>query len=331
MIEIRKTGSHAITLPGQGITLDGSGAGEGHTFISHAHADHMPRRGAGQAGTVWCTPPTLRLMRLRGFRGEARALAFGEHAELDGCRVSFWPAGHILGSAMTYVETEEGSLLYTGDCRTPPSPASEGFRLPGEVDCLVTEATFPLPVYRWPSHEELAGQVRRFARRTLQEGGTPLFLAYNLGKAQEVMQMLAPLGRPMQIHEGGYKLCEAYEEAGFELGEYAPYDPDSCEGKILVAPVSARNAGFGSGAKDLRLAYCSGWAARESSRTQLTVDELIPLSDHLDFFELIGLCEKLAPKKVWITHTPNARVVLHYLEQAGIDAEYLDDQNAGEG
>ena len=61
-------------------------------------------------------------------------------------------------------------------------------------------------------------------------------------------------------------------------------------------------------------------------RSQLTVHKLIPLSDHLDFFELIRLCEKLDPQMVHITHTPNADVVQHYLDDQDINSSFLDTE-----
>ena len=324
MIHIHKAGRHGITLPGLNIGFDYSGSDADHIFVSHAHADHMPRN---RNLPVYATAPTARLMKLRGYKGKITVLEFGDTLDLSGAAVRFYPAGHILGSAMTYVECDEGTVLYTGDYRTPPSPASEGFELPRPVDYLITEATFSLPVYKWPSHDALAEEIQSFARDTLEAGETPLFLAYSLGKSQEVMHMLAPLSRsitPIQIHGAGYKLCPVYEEAGIDLGDYEPYERRSCEGKILVAPVSAQSSGFASNVSKLRTAYCSGWAMREASRTQLTVHKLIPLSDHLDFFELINLCEDLRPKKVYITHTPNARVVEHYLDQLNIPSVFMD-------
>lgn len=321
MINITKAGYHGIELPQFGIGFDFSGTNADYTFISHAHADHMPRN---RKAEVYCTRNTYKLMQKRGYTGEATVLGFGEPLDLPNANVTLYPAGHILGSAMIYVQTEEGSVLYTGDYRTPPSPASEGFDCPEQVDHFITEATFSLPIYKWSSHEELADEIRTFASESLDEGYTPVFLAYNLGKAQEVMHMLAPLGEAVQIHGAGYKLCEVYEEAGIDLGNYESYDRDTCEGKILITTNSALNNGFASNVKKKRLAYCSGWAARESTRTQLTVDKLIPLSDHLDFFELINLCKKLHPEKVHITHTPNAKVVQHYLNELGIESRFLD-------
>lgn len=320
-MNISKAGYHGILLPDLNIGFDYSGTDSQHTFISHAHADHMPRN---RKSSVYCTPNTYKLMQRRGYNGNATTLDFGEPLETENARITLYPAGHILGSAMVFVESDEGSVLYTGDYRTPPSPATEGFEIPDQVDHFITEATFGLPIYKWDSNEKLAEQVRNFASNTLQDGYTPVFLAYNLGKAQEVMHLLAPLGHPIQIHGAGYKMCDVYEDAGIDLGNYESYNRESCEGNILITTTSALNNGFASNVKKKRIAYCSGWATRDATRTQLTVHKLIPLSDHLDFFELIRLCEELNPKMVHITHTPNPDVVQHYLDERGINSTFLD-------
>ncbi|MFN1834548.1 hypothetical protein AB2B38_004745 [Balneola sp. MJW-20] len=322
MVTIKKAGYHGILLPELEIGLDYSGTKADHIFISHAHADHMPRN---RNLTVYATPATRSFLRQRGFKGEVIDLDFNTPLETDRARITFYPAGHILGSAMTFIESDEGSVLYTGDYKTPPSPASEGFQLPdAKVDQFITEATFALPVYRWDSTEVLQERIRNFAQRTLEEDGTPVFLAYNLGKAQEIMHMLSGTGLQVQIHGAGYKLCSTYDEHGIDLGNYEAYNRDTCEGKVLVCPSSALSNGFASNVRKKRVAYCSGWAAMESRRTQLNADALIPLSDHLDFFELIRLCEELQPELVHVTHTPNPKVVQHYLSERNIKSRYLD-------
>ena len=240
-MNITKAGYHGILLPDLNIGFDYSGTDTQHTFISHAHADHMPRK---RQSSVYCTENTLKLMQRRGYKGNARVLDFHKPIETDNARITLYPAGHILGSAMVFVESDEGSVLYTGDYRTPPSPASEGFDIPDQVDNFITEATFGLPIYKWDSHEKLAKEVRSFATKTLENNYTPVFLAYNLGKAQEVMHMLAPLGHPVQIHGAGYKMCDVYEDAGIDLGNYSSYDRKTCEGNILITTNSAINNGF---------------------------------------------------------------------------------------
>lgn len=320
-MKIQKTGYHGLYFPELKVALDGYHPKAEYVFVSHAHADHMPRN---RNTPAYASEATFDLMRLRGYKGEGRTLPFGESIETDRFKAKIYPAGHILGSAMIYLESEKESLLYTGDFRTPPSPATEGFEAPEKADILITEATFSLPIYKWKTNDELAEDVRTFAKTTLDENYTPIFLAYNLGKAQELMHILSSLKHPIMIHGAGYKMCPVYEKYGIDLGLYETYNRQTCEGKILVCPSSALSKGFASNVSKKRIAYCSGWAANESRRTQLTVDRLIPLSDHLDFFELISFCKKLNPKKVYITHTPNPAVVQHYLEKENINASHID-------
>src|ERR1700749_2809954 len=67
-------------------------------LITHAHSDHAR---AGH-GAVLATQETLDLMRLRygeNFAGATQAIQYGESVTLAGVRVTFHPAGHVLGSA----------------------------------------------------------------------------------------------------------------------------------------------------------------------------------------------------------------------------------------
>lgn len=320
-MRLKKAGYQGIYLPDLGIAMDGTHPGAEYTFVTHAHADHMHRN---RSVHTYASSPTIELMKLRGFRGESTTMAFGETVTTDRFSITLYPAGHILGSAMIYIESEYGSLLYTGDFRTPPSPATEGFEAPQQADYLITEATFGLPIYRWKSNEELADEIRTFASESLTDGYTPVYLGYNLGKAQEIMHLLAPLNHPIMIHGAGFRLCSVYDNFGYDLGPYQTYDRENCESKILVCPSSALSNGFASNVKKKRIAYCSGWASLEARRTQLTVDKLIAISDHLDFYELIDFCERLSPKKVYITHTPNPDVVKHYLDKRHINSGFLN-------
>src|SRR5699024_6373349 len=180
MINIVKTSSHGILLPRLDIGFDYSGQDAEYIFISHAHADHMP---GNRSLPVYATSHTIKLMERRGYRGNGTPLEFGETLHTSNADITLFPAGHILGSAMVYVESDEGSVLYSGDYKTPPSPASEGFSCPEQVDYFITEATFGLPIFKWAPLEELTDQVCRFATRALDEGYTPVFLTYSLGKA----------------------------------------------------------------------------------------------------------------------------------------------------
>ncbi|MFM2134781.1 MAG: hypothetical protein RL021_181, partial [Bacteroidota bacterium] len=86
-------------------------------LISHAHGDHaLPGH-----GTIFATRPTWELMKER-FAGkltaDLREVEFGRPFRLGSLTVTFFPAGHILGSAQILLENEEGRTLYTGDFKT---------------------------------------------------------------------------------------------------------------------------------------------------------------------------------------------------------------------
>lgn len=316
MLDYSLNGYHGIKLNGPDIGLDISGPSAKHIFISHAHADHLPRN---KNMHVYASAATDKLMKVRGFTGDVTVLPFLEPLELEHCRVTLYPAGHILGSAMIGIESDEGHILYTGDYKSPPSPVTEGFSMPDSVDYFITEATFPLPIYKWKPHDVLFHRLRNFALKALEDGYTPVFLCYNLGKAQEVMYALSPLNRPIQIHNAGYELCRVYSDFGYDLGHYESHKNNTVqEGRILVTPASSLEQPMLRNIRNKRVCYVSGWAANESARAQLNIDMLLPLSDHIDFFELLDVCEKLSPKMVYITHTPNPDVVSFYLKKRGI-------------
>src|SRR5436190_5501937 len=83
-------------------------------LITHAHSDHArPGHGA-----VLATRETIELMKLRfgeDFAGTAQAIRYGETLELDGVRISFHPAGHILGSAQIAIECGGLRVVASGD------------------------------------------------------------------------------------------------------------------------------------------------------------------------------------------------------------------------
>ena len=64
-------------------------------------------------------------------------------------RVSFHPAGHVLGSAQIRLEYQGETVVVTGDFKRRPDPSCAPFELV-PCDIFITEATFGLPVFRHP-------------------------------------------------------------------------------------------------------------------------------------------------------------------------------------
>jgi Cft2 family RNA processing exonuclease len=277
--------------------------------VSHAHADHVARH-----DTVLCTPETGALMRRRIGPGrkfiEAR---YGEPTPVGGLRVTLHSAGHILGSAMVHVEGPGGSLLYTGDFRLeggltcPPAH-------PMPSDILIMEATFGRPEYRFPPADETRAEVVRFARETLDAGETPVFLAYALGKAQEIMTLLSREAIPVAAHGAVWKICDVYRNYGFAFPGSRRLARQGGRNAALVVPPRFRHT---AGGGPQRVAMVTGWGERAFGTG---IDRVFQLSDHADYDGLIRLVEIVRPEKTYLVHG-YARTLAADLQNRGHHAE----------
>ncbi|MGQ2931822.1 MAG: ligase-associated DNA damage response exonuclease, partial [Sphingopyxis sp.] len=189
-------------------------------LITHGHADHA-RPGHAH---VLATPQTLDIMGIRygeNFAGASQATDFGESLDINGVRVSFHPAGHVLGSAQIAVEKDGLRIVASGDYKRRPDATAQEFE-PVECDVFITEATFALPVFRHPDDKaeiaRLLKSVRQFPERAHLVG------AYALGKAQRVIKLIRQAGHnePIYIHGALQKLCDYYQSQGIDLGPLEP-------------------------------------------------------------------------------------------------------------
>jgi Cft2 family RNA processing exonuclease len=269
-------------------------------IVSHAHSDHAV---AGH-GEIWATAETIALYRRRHpeWDGIARALAYGETAEAGAGRLTLFPAGHILGSAQIRFEEAGRSLLYTGDFKRRASATVRTAETPAS-DVLLTETTFGLPVFRFPPRAEIEERLVAACRAALEEGKTPILLAYALGKSQEAAAILTAAGIPTVLHGAAWKLTPEYAAAGTSFPLSRPYEqgPPGPGEALIVPPSCARTPVVGK-IKQRRVIYLSGWALRAASRADFDADVRLPMSDHADFEELLAHVEEVAPETVLTMH-----------------------------
>src|SRR3984885_7815340 len=189
-------------------------------LITHGHSDHAR---AGH-GSVLATQETLDIMRLRygeNFAGSTQAIRYGEPITLGDARVSFHPAGHVLGSAQIAIECQDLRIVASGDYKDVPDPTCRPFELV-RCDTFITEATFGLPVFR---HADAAGEVAKLLHSVaLFPERAHLVGAYALGKAQRVIAMIRAAGydKPIYLHGAMEKITRYYESRGIALGELRP-------------------------------------------------------------------------------------------------------------
>lgn len=305
-------------------------------IITHGHADHA-RSGHG---AVLATPDTIAIMKVRygeDCAGQFQALDYGVPLDVDDVRITFYPAGHILGSAQVLMEHRGQRIVVTGDYKRLPDRTAQTFELV-KCDLLVTEATFGLPVFQHPDPlDEIARLLR--AAETHPERAYVIG-CYALGKAQRVISLLRQGGydRPIFLHGAMIRLCALYEERGIALGELRhslDVPKDELAGQIVIAPPSAIKDRWSRRLPDPVLAVASGWMSVKQRARQSGVELPLVISDHADWNELRQTITETGASKVWVTHGREDALV-YWCRQQGLEAEplnieaYEDGEEEGE-
>lgn len=297
------------------------GSRKSRAFVSHAHSDH-----ALEHREVIATPQTLDLMRVRNLRpGNVQGLRFGEFMELKSGRIKLLPAGHVLGSAQIFAETDSGTFLYTGDFKTRRGLSCEPLEL-AQADVLVIETTFGRPEYRFPAAESVHSRILEFCHEALSDGVVPVLMGYSLGKAQEILAILGTGNFSIAVHESIAKVCEIYRFHGIDLPRYGRLRGQDLSGCVAVIPPNSdRNKLLGH-IPEIRTAVVTGWGLDASARFRYRCDEAFPLSDHADYDELLDYVEQVNPKVVYTLHGSAAGFASD-LRARGIEAWSMVSEN----
>lgn len=318
MLEVRY--DRGVYLPHENLWLDPWDR-KPFAFVSHAHSDHIAPH-----DEIIVSERTARLMqaRLPGKRNE-HVVAFGERRTIRGLDLMLLPAGHIFGSAQLFLETNNGTLLYTGDFKLRPGRSAE----PTEwrhAETLIMETTYGLPRYRLPPTDEVIGQIVAFCRDALEAGAVPVLLGYSLGKAQEILWSLTGAGLKPMLHGSVHQMTRIYEQFGQSFCEYERYKADEVAGKVLICPPSANRSRMLERIRDKRVAMISGWAVDPNAVYRYQVHAAFPLSDHADYTDLLRYVELVQPKRVLTLHGFAAEFARD-LRERGVDAWALSEQN----
>ena len=275
------------------------------------------------------TRETLKIMALRypdGFAGTTQEARLGETIVIGDARVTFHPAGHVLGSAQIAVEANGLRIVASGDYKRRADPTCLAF-VPIPCDIFITEATFGLPVFRHPDPAteigKLLASLAQFPERAHLIG------AYSLGKAQRVIRMLRDAGydRPIYLHGAMERLCRLYEEEGVALGPLAPAtvaggSKGAFAGAVVICPPSDIADRWARRFPDPVPGFASGWMRIRQRARQAGVELPLILSDHADWDELTATISEIGPQEVWVTHGREEALV-HWCALQGIPAKPL--------
>lgn len=306
----------------------------GRAVVTHAHADHA-RRGSHK---YLAAEPGRHVLRARlGDEAVIKTLPYGESLNLNGVRVSFHPAGHILGSAQVRVEYQGEVWVVSGDYKTEPDVTCEPFEL---VPChtFITEATFGLPIYRWPSQAEVFADIHQWWRGNQAAGKATVLYAYSLGKAQRLLAGLDSSIGPVYVHGAIAQVNERYRQSGIDLppAAYVGDQPKNSDWSqaLIIAPTSAQATPWLKRFGVISTGFASGWMRVRGQRRRRSIDRGFVLSDHVDWPSLMATVAATGAERVLVTHGYIAPMVRWLRDQGrqayGLETRYEGEQEEGD-
>jgi putative mRNA 3-end processing factor len=297
--------------------------------ITHGHGDHA-RTGNGEYFAAAAGLPILQ-WRLGDQRYQVHD--FGEPFEIGDARVSFHSAGHVLGSAQVRIEAEGQVWVASGDYKRQHDPTCAPFEVL-DCDTFITEATFGLPVYRWPETSEVAREIVEWRDHCGRRGEAAVLLCYALGKAQRILAELAAwTDRPAFVHGAVDAGVQVYRRAGVRMLETLPVSETAkgsdFAGELVLAPPSAAGSTWMRRFRHAQTGFASGWMRVRGNRRRRNYDRGFVVSDHADWPGLMRTIRETGARRVIATHG-NTDAIIRALNEAGIAAEAFITDFGGE-
>ena len=299
-------------------------------LVTHAHSDHA-RPGSAR---YLCAAAGASILRRRIPDGVIETLPYGESITLGDVRVSFHPAGHILGSAQIRVEHRGEVWVVSGDYKRQADPTCAPFE-PVACHTFITEATFALPIYEWDPTETIVGDIAAWWRTNRDEGKPSVLFCYVLGKAQRILAELHELADgPIHLHGAMAAMTEAYREAGVAMAP-AERIAEGMRGKALarslvLAPLSARGTPWMKRLPGASVAFASGLMRVRGVRRQRAFDRGFPLSDHADWPALLATVAETGASRVLATHGWSDALARFLAEARGLETGTIRTAFEGE-
>ena len=297
--------------------------------ITHGHGDHA-RGGMGEYHATRAGLPILRWRlgleehpRLR----VRRILRAGRCARVLPFR---WPC---VGLGAGADRSRRRNVGGSGDYKRQPDPTCAPFQVV-PCDVFITEATFGLPVYRWPETSEVAREIVEWREECAARGEAAVLFCYALGKAQRVLaELMAHTDRPAWLHGAIAAGVQVYRECGVSLLDTRLVSDEQrgadFAGELVLAPPSAAGSAWMRRFRGAQTGFASGWMRIRGNRRRRNHDRGFVVSDHADWPDLLRTIRETGARRVIATHG-NTDALVRALNEQGIATETFSTQFGGD-
>ncbi|MBN2867311.1 MAG: ligase-associated DNA damage response exonuclease [Flavobacteriaceae bacterium] len=290
-----------------------------YAIISHGHADHS--RWGNKHYLCHQDSKNILLHRL-GKDISIETLNFNQTKTINGVKVSFFPAGHIIGSVQIKLEYKGKVVVFSGDYKTNPDFITTPFE-PVKCHEFITESTFGLPIYSWKEDAELQKQLHQWVLNNQTQNKTSVFFGYSLGKAQRIMSLVDGID-DVYVHSAINNLNQAISESGIILPKTklvtSDFNKKDIQNKIVILPPALLGSKLLKKIPNAATAICSGWMQIRGNRRWKGVDAGFAVSDHADWNGLLSAVKATEAQKVYVTHGSQA-IFSKYLNEIGIKSQ----------
>ena len=290
--------------------------------ITHAHSDHA-RRGSER---YLCSKPCESLLRSRlGKNLSIQALTYGATTHINGVKISLHPAGHILGSSQVRVEYQGEVWVVSGDYKLQEDPTCAPFE-PVQCDTFISECTFGMPIYRWPTPDYEWNRLRNWWQTNRESGITSVIHAYSLGKSQRALHALKDAKDPILVHQAILEFLPAYRYEGVPFPQVELANAENIKkhrGKaLIISPSSTQIEDWLGEPESWQALGVSGWMQIRSTKRKRNLPSGFVISDHADWDGLNEAIHASKASQVYLTHGEGA-LLSNWLCGKGINAAPL--------
>lgn len=286
--------------------------------ITHAHSDHAKWGHQNYLAHYL----SREVLKYRLGEINLQTIDYNQTIIKNGVKISFFPAGHIIGSAQVRIECKGEIWVVSGDYKLEDDGVSTPFE-PVKCHSFISECTFGMPVYTWKPQKEIFDEINKWWKQNAEEGKTTVLAGYSLGKAQRILQNLDMNIGKVYTHGVIENTHEALQRNGISLNPTIRITPDTNRDEIkkslVLCPPSAIGTPWMRKFYPYSFGYCSGWMALRGAKRRRAADRGFVLSDHADWEGLIRAINATSCETVYLTHGYTATFA-RYLSETGYDA-----------
>jgi len=271
-----------------------------YALVTHAHSDHA-KKGSKH---YLAHKHTVAILKLRlGAKIIAQGVEYGENVNINGVKVTFYPSGHVIGSAQIRVTDGFETWVVAGDYKLEPDGITTQFE---HIECthFVTESTFAKPNFEWKPQVEVFDQINNWWQNNSLKNVTSVISAYSLGKSQRLLKNINSSIGKIVIHNSIDETNKIFKELGFVLPKTFLFDEISSEdlkNALVITPSFSTLNQLEDKLEGYVTANASGWMQMPWYMSK-SLDRGFIISDHADWNGLMTAVKETKAQNIFVVH-----------------------------